>query len=83
MSGGLTKGGNSLSDTGTGADSHTKTESFCSKEYNSISKSQSRFELKIVYRILRKISDWSLSGFFSKVCVKGSKNVPSDGAVIL
>ena len=40
-------------------------------------------ELKLVYRILRLISDWALLGFFADVCGIGAENVPSDGALIL
>ncbi|KAL5520982.1 hypothetical protein ACEPAG_8904 [Sanghuangporus baumii] len=40
-------------------------------------------ELKLVYRILRLISDWTLSGFFSEVCVEGVENVQSEGALVL
>ena len=40
-------------------------------------------ELKLIYRILRLISDWALLGFFADVCVIGAENVPSDGALIL
>ncbi|KAJ3728271.1 hypothetical protein C8R42DRAFT_653330 [Lentinula raphanica] len=32
-------------------------------------------ELQLVYRILRKISDWSVSGYYSEVLVEGSENV--------
>lgn len=38
--------------------------------------------LRLVYRALRKISDWSLS-FYSDVYVEGQENVPVDGPVIL
>lgn len=40
-------------------------------------------EWKLVYRTLRLISDWTLSGFFSEVCVVGTENVPKEGALIL
>ncbi|KAG1813693.1 uncharacterized protein BJ212DRAFT_1447854 [Suillus subaureus] len=40
-------------------------------------------ELMIVYRFLRKISDWTLSGFYSEVCITGGENVPRDGPVII
>lgn len=40
-------------------------------------------EWKLVYRTLRLISDWTLSGFFSEVCVVGAENVPKEGALIL
>ncbi|KAL5483637.1 hypothetical protein ACEPAI_8869 [Sanghuangporus weigelae] len=40
-------------------------------------------ELKLVYRILRLISDWTISAFFSEVCVEGVENVQREGALIL
>ncbi|KAF8066653.1 glycerol-3-phosphate-1-acyltransferase [Lyophyllum atratum] len=40
-------------------------------------------ELKVVYRILRKISDWSVSGFYSEVHVEGQENVRRDGPLII
>ncbi|KZT25959.1 acyltransferase [Neolentinus lepideus HHB14362 ss-1] len=40
-------------------------------------------ELKLVYRILRKISDWSLSEFYSEVYVEGQDNVPQAGPLII
>ncbi|TFL03794.1 hypothetical protein BDV98DRAFT_525392 [Pterulicium gracile] len=40
-------------------------------------------ELKIVYRILRQVSDWTLTGFYSDVHVEGSENVPKHGPIIL
>ncbi|KAG1724488.1 acyltransferase [Suillus lakei] len=40
-------------------------------------------ELMIVYRFLRKISDWTMSGFYSEVCITGGENVPRDGPVII
>ncbi|KAJ3740452.1 hypothetical protein DFH05DRAFT_1508887 [Lentinula detonsa] len=32
-------------------------------------------ELQLVYRILRKISDWSVTGYYSEILVEGSENV--------
>ncbi|KAG0702658.1 acyltransferase [Suillus ampliporus] len=40
-------------------------------------------QLMIVYRFLRKISDWTMSGFYSEVCVTGAENIPQDGPVII
>ncbi|TFK67208.1 hypothetical protein BDN72DRAFT_843378 [Pluteus cervinus] len=40
-------------------------------------------ELKLVYRILRKISDWTLDGYFSEVLVEGQENVPKNCALII
>ncbi|KAG2030212.1 hypothetical protein BDR03DRAFT_878894 [Suillus americanus] len=40
-------------------------------------------ELMVVYRLLRKISDWTMSGFYSEVCITGGENVPRDGPVII
>ncbi|KAF8882119.1 hypothetical protein BD779DRAFT_1544035 [Infundibulicybe gibba] len=40
-------------------------------------------ELKLVYRILRKISDWTLAGFYSEVYVEGQENVMKDGPLIV
>ncbi|KAF9456312.1 hypothetical protein BDZ94DRAFT_1177998 [Collybia nuda] len=40
-------------------------------------------ELKIVYRVLRKISDWTLGGFYSEVHVEGQENVPRAGPLII
>jgi glycerol-3-phosphate O-acyltransferase / dihydroxyacetone phosphate acyltransferase len=37
----------------------------------------------IVYIILRKISEWSLSTFYSDVHVDGSENVPKDGPLLV
>lgn len=45
--------------------------------------SRSLMELKIVYRILRQVSDWTLTGFYSDVHVEGSENVPKHGPIIL
>ncbi|TDL20309.1 acyltransferase [Rickenella mellea] len=39
--------------------------------------------VKIVYRVLRKISDWALWAFYSEVCIEGEENVPEDGPLIL
>ncbi|EPQ51328.1 glycerol-3-phosphate 1-acyltransferase [Gloeophyllum trabeum ATCC 11539] len=40
-------------------------------------------ELKLVYRALRKISDWALSEFYSEVYVEGQHNVPEAGPLII
>lgn len=40
-------------------------------------------ELKIVYRILRKISDWSVGGFYSEVYVEGHENMTRDKPLIM
>ncbi|KDQ53912.1 hypothetical protein JAAARDRAFT_38882 [Jaapia argillacea MUCL 33604] len=40
-------------------------------------------EPKLVYRILRYISDLALSGFYEEVCVEGQENVPEKGGVII
>ncbi|KAH7915532.1 hypothetical protein BJ138DRAFT_1054610 [Hygrophoropsis aurantiaca] len=37
----------------------------------------------LVYRFLRKVSDWTMSGFYSEVLVTGQENVPSDGPLII
>ena len=42
-----------------------------------------RFELKLVYRTLRLISDWALVYFYSDVYVEGIENVDPEGALIL
>ncbi|KAK0443087.1 glycerol-3-phosphate O-acyltransferase [Desarmillaria tabescens] len=39
--------------------------------------------LKLVYRILRKLSDWTVDGFYSEVYVEGAENVPKDGPLII
>ncbi|KAJ3997441.1 glycerol-3-phosphate O-acyltransferase [Lentinula boryana] len=40
-------------------------------------------ELQLVYRILRKISDWSVTGYYSEILVEGSENDKINGPVIL
>ncbi|EIN05733.1 hypothetical protein PUNSTDRAFT_106716 [Punctularia strigosozonata HHB-11173 SS5] len=40
-------------------------------------------ELKLVYRALRKISDWALDGFYSEVYVDGAENVPERAPLIM
>ncbi|KAI0266355.1 hypothetical protein BC834DRAFT_874162 [Gloeopeniophorella convolvens] len=40
-------------------------------------------DLMIVYIILRKVSDWSLSQFYTDVHVDGEGNVPKDGPLII
>jgi len=40
-------------------------------------------QLKLVYRALRKISDWVVSGYYSDVYVEGEENVPSRGPMIM
>ena len=40
-------------------------------------------ELKLVYRALRKISEWTLGGFYEEVYVDGQEHVPKDGPLIV
>lgn len=40
-------------------------------------------ELKIVYRVLRKISDWTVAGYYSETCVEGQENIPLHGPLIM
>ncbi|KAF8628300.1 hypothetical protein AX17_006003 [Amanita inopinata Kibby_2008] len=40
-------------------------------------------EPKLVYRTLRKISDWTVNGYYSQVWVEGQENVPADGPLII
>ncbi|KJA21828.1 hypothetical protein HYPSUDRAFT_683762 [Hypholoma sublateritium FD-334 SS-4] len=40
-------------------------------------------ELKLVYRALRKISDWTVTGYYSEIDVQGVENVPEDGPLII
>lgn len=40
-------------------------------------------ELKLVYRALRKISDWTVTGYYSETDVQGVENVPDDGPLIM
>ncbi len=40
-------------------------------------------DFMIVYIILRKISDWSLTSFYSGVHVDGTENVPKDGPLLM
>lgn len=40
-------------------------------------------ELKLVYRWLRKTSDFALEEFYSEVLVEGSENVPQDRPIIV
>ncbi|KAK0440329.1 hypothetical protein EV421DRAFT_1962302 [Armillaria borealis] len=39
--------------------------------------------LKVVYRILRQLSHWTVDGFYSEVYVEGAENVPKDGPLIV
>ncbi|KIY72325.1 hypothetical protein CYLTODRAFT_486527 [Cylindrobasidium torrendii FP15055 ss-10] len=39
--------------------------------------------LKLVYRALRKISDWTINGYYSEILVEGEENVPVDGPTII
>lgn len=39
--------------------------------------------MKLVYRTLRKISDWTVGGFYSDVYIDGQGNVPKDGPLIM
>ncbi|KAI5123067.1 hypothetical protein M0805_000501 [Coniferiporia weirii] len=43
----------------------------------------SQRDLKLVYRVLRLISDCALAGFFSEVCIAGSQCVNAEGPLIL
>lgn len=40
-------------------------------------------ELKVVYRALRKISDWTVNGYYSEVYVEGQENIPKKGPLVL
>lgn len=40
-------------------------------------------DFMIVYIILRKISDWSLSNFYAGAHVDGAENVPKDGPLLM
>lgn len=40
-------------------------------------------ELKLVYRFLRKVSDWVVNGFYSEVYLEGQNNVPKEGPLIM
>ena len=40
-------------------------------------------ELKLVYRALRKISDWTVTGFYAETDVQGVENVSKDGPLIM
>jgi hypothetical protein len=40
-------------------------------------------ELKLVYRALRKISEWTVGGFYEEVHVDGGEHVPKDGPLIV
>ena len=40
-------------------------------------------ELKLVYRVLRKISDWTVAGYYSETYVEGKGNVPEGGPLIM
>lgn len=40
-------------------------------------------ELKLVYRALRKVSDWTIAGYYSETYVEGKENVPEDGPLII
>ncbi|KAF9562082.1 glycerol-3-phosphate O-acyltransferase [Agrocybe pediades] len=40
-------------------------------------------ELKLVYRILRKISDWTVAGYYSETYIEGQENVPKEGPLII
>ncbi|SJL09105.1 uncharacterized protein ARMOST_12481 [Armillaria ostoyae] len=39
--------------------------------------------LKLVYRILRQLSDRTVDGFYSEVYIEGAENVPKDGPLII
>lgn len=40
-------------------------------------------ELKLIYRFLRKVSDWTVAGYYSDVYIEGEENVPKDGPLIM
>ncbi|KAF8192936.1 glycerol-3-phosphate O-acyltransferase, partial [Pholiota molesta] len=40
-------------------------------------------ELKLVYRALRKISDWTVAGYYSETYIEGQENIPKDGPLII
>jgi glycerol-3-phosphate O-acyltransferase/dihydroxyacetone phosphate acyltransferase len=40
-------------------------------------------ELKLVYRALRKISDWTVAGYYSETYIEGQENIPKDGPLIM
>ncbi|THU82281.1 hypothetical protein K435DRAFT_972013 [Dendrothele bispora CBS 962.96] len=40
-------------------------------------------ELKLVYRFLRKVSDWTIAGYYADVLVVGSENIPKDCPVVI
>jgi hypothetical protein len=40
-------------------------------------------DFMIVYVILRKIADWSLSHFYTAVHIDGRENVPKDGPLLM
>ena len=40
-------------------------------------------DTKVLYIIIRKLSDWALSSFFTEVRVIGGENVPKDGPIIV
>ncbi|KAJ7494712.1 hypothetical protein B0H11DRAFT_2003083 [Mycena galericulata] len=40
-------------------------------------------ELRLVYRILRKVSDWALVGFYSEVYIDSRNNVSKDAPLII
>jgi hypothetical protein len=40
-------------------------------------------ELKLVYRTLRKISDWAVARFYSEIYVDGIENVPEKTPLIM
>ncbi|KAL5532462.1 hypothetical protein ACEPAF_6032 [Sanghuangporus sanghuang] len=66
-----------------GCSNHDTLDRDASSRTNCKASSKAPHELKLIYRILRLISDWALSGFFSEVCVEGVENVESEGALIL
>lgn len=39
--------------------------------------------LHLVYRVLYRISVWSIYGFYSEVYIEGEENVPEDGPIIV
>jgi glycerol-3-phosphate O-acyltransferase/dihydroxyacetone phosphate acyltransferase len=40
-------------------------------------------DFMIIYIVLRKISEWSLSTFYTGLYVEGGENVPENGPLIM
>lgn len=61
-----------------------KTETYLSASFSRpLSLQAAVMELKLVYRILRKISDWTVEGYYSETYIEGQENVPGDGPLIM